>query len=577
MNKNEKPVDTAGLPTDTFSADVLVVGGSIAGLTAALKIKEINPSLDVIVVDKATVGTSGGKANKGAGVLWVMAPEDSIDKFREYHVDVIGKGLNDQDLLEKIAEGTREGAKHLEKWGVTIMREADGSLARIKEFPLWALCAVDLDLMDKLRAAAIKAGVKTVDKTQIVELLTDGKKIAGATGFSILEGTFRVFSAKAVVLATGSCDWMVTNMWSSARGDGIAAAVRAGAELRNAEFANFYNIGLRGNHSCQVGAQYALYNDNGERLAPKYCAEWEPDIDIGILRGMEREVAEGRGPIRFEETELFIQNPLACGGFLFRWDRPWANRFWRTMMGKEEECTVDHDPRPEVVPNFLGEFSALKVDHGFRTTIEGLFAAGDTCYTGSAWAGAVPAPPGKIRGSGLMFAVVSALIGAPEAANYAGAAKAPNVSQEQVAKQRSYIYAPMEKVQGRHPRELIFALKETVAPPYYSVSKRADRLAEALARVKDIQEQAMGNMSAQGDWHFLGLCHDLLNMALCAEFYFTCAAQRTESRGYHYRLDHPQRDDGKWLKWIVSKLEDGKPKLWTENIPVDSYKTKVKP
>lgn len=575
MSEQGKATSMAPGPTETYSADVLILGAGIAGLTSAIKIKELDPSLEVLVVDKATAGVSGGKANKGAGVLWVMAPEDSIDRFRDYHVKVIGKGLNDQDLLEKIAVGTREGMAHLERWGIQIMREPDGSLARVKEFPLWALCALDLDLMDKLRAQMAKLGIKTVDKTQVVELLTEGDHIAGATGFSLLDGGFRVFTAKAVVLATGSCCWMVTNMWSSARGDGIAAAIRAGAELRNAEYSNFYNMGIRGNHSCQVGAQYSVYNSLGERLAPKYCAELEPDIDVGMLRGMEKEVAEGRGPVVFEETELFIQNPLAAGGFLFRWNRPWANRFWHTLFEREEEHNADHSSRPEVVPNFLGEFSALRVDHGFSTTIQGLFAAGDTCYSGSGWAGAVPAPPGKIRGSGIMFAVVSALMGAPGIVSHVAKAAAPKVDEAQVAAQKASIYAPMERAQGRNPRELIFALKETVAPPRYSVTKRGDRLAEALERVRDIQREAGANMSAQGDWHLLGLCHDLCNMALCAEFYFAASAERKESRGYHYREDFPERDDSGWLQWIICRLVDGKPSLRTEAIPVAGYKTKL--
>ena len=73
--------------------------------------------------------------------------------------------------------------------------------------------------------------------------------------------------------------------------------------------------------SSIVGGQYALYNAFGEYIPPKYCKEWEPDFDINIFLGMEKEVMEGRGPILFEETEIFVKNPIAAGGFLFKWDR----------------------------------------------------------------------------------------------------------------------------------------------------------------------------------------------------------------------------------------------------------------
>ena len=69
-----------------FSSDVLIIGGGIAGLITAIKIKEQDAGLDVLVVEKTAVGTAGGKANKGAGVLQVISEDDDVDKFVEYNV-----------------------------------------------------------------------------------------------------------------------------------------------------------------------------------------------------------------------------------------------------------------------------------------------------------------------------------------------------------------------------------------------------------------------------------------------------------------------------------------------------------
>jgi succinate dehydrogenase/fumarate reductase flavoprotein subunit len=559
---------------EIVTADVLIIGGGFAGLVAANKIKELNSNLDVLIVEKATTGHSGAKANKGAGVLWVLSEDDDADKFVKYHLDNIGHYLNDQEMLEKFAYTSRDVVQHLEKWGIQIMREDDGGkLARIAEFPLWSLCGVDLDMMDKLRKAALKQGVKMVNKTQVVELLTKDGAVVGAVGFDITDGSFRVFKAKSIIMANGSCDWMVTNMWSSARGDGIAAAYRAGAEMRNAEYSNFYNIGLRGNHSCQVGAQYALYNKDGEYLAAKYCKDWEPDIDIGIILGMEKEVMEGKGPIVFDETELFVQNPLAAGGFLFRWNRPYASKFWLTLFAKEEKYTADHSWRPEVVPNFLGECSPIKVNHDMKTTLPGLWAVGDTCYGGSAMAGAVPAPPGRMRGSGLMYAAVSSYLSCGSVVENAANAAEPELDMEQVAKLKGEIYGPMNREKGKNIREYIFKLKEAVAPPRYAARKNQDRIEEAMEMVKEIQNQ-LPAMCPENDWHMLGLYHDLSNMALCAEIYYTAALERKESRGWHYREDYPERDDDNWLKWIIIKSNNGKMVTSTEDIPMGSYKFK---
>ena len=558
---------------EVFLTDVLIIGGGPAGLIAANKVKEVNASLDVLIVDKAHVGHSGGKANKGAGVLFVLSEDDDIDKFREFHLENIGHYLNDQEMLEIYAGATLRMVEHFEEWGIPIMRDESGKLARVEELPLWSLCAFDLDMIFTLRKQATKRGVKTVDKTQVVELLTKGGRVVGAVGFDIVDGTFRTFKAKSVILASGSCNWMVTNMWTSGRGDGIAAAYRAGAEMRNAEFSNFYNIHLRGNLSAIVGGQYALYNNKGDYLADKYCADFECDIDIGILIGMEREVIKGNGPIRFEPSQYFLKNPLAAKGFLFKWDRPVAKRFWETLFAKEGKYNVDHAPRPEVIPGFIGECSCVRVDHSMKTTLEGLWAVGDTSHSGSAWAGAVAAPPGRIRGAALMYTAVSALLAATPAAEHAAGSSEPHVDRKQVERYRQEIYAPMERKKGISPRGPIFDLKEVVAPPRYSIRKSKERLEEAIARVRQIGEQT-AEVSPAGDWHMLGLCHDLRNMAQCAEIYFNAALLRTETRGWHHREDFPERDDKNWLKWTIVKRNDESMVVATEDIPIETYKSK---
>lgn len=556
-----------------YSTDVLVLGAGLAGFTIANRIKELNKDLNVLIVEKSTAGFSGAKANKGAGVMWVMQPDDDIDKFRDYYCKYHGHFLEDQELLEKTCIATRTMIEHFERWGIEIKREADGRLSRMEEIPLWSLCAYDLDVLEKLRKTAIKLGVKTMDKTQFVDILTDGNRAAGAVGFDLINGEYRIFKAKAVVLATGACDWMLTNMWYTGRGDGIAAAYRAGAAMRNAEYSNFYNLGVRGNMSAIVGGQYALYNNEGEYLAPKYCADFEVDIDIGILLGMEKEVMEGKGPIVYEETEMFIKNPLAVGGFLFKWERPVADKFWHTLMDKEGKFNSDHAWRPEVYPMFIGECSAVKVDHNMQTTVEGLWALGDTCRTGSAVSGAVPHPC-RIRGSGITWATVSALHSEKSLVAYLADCSEPAVNPDQVNEFKESLYAPMQRQKGLSPRDGIWQLQQVISPPRYSIRKNKKRLEEALTVVKNVLHSADTEVSPSGDWHLLGLCHDLKNMAQCADLYFNSSLVRTESRGWHYRDDFPNRDDANWRKWVIIKRQNGKMAISTERMPLENYKTK---
>lgn len=556
---------------EVVSTDVLILGGGLSGLIVANRIKELNESLDVTIVEKSTTGFAGSKANKGAGVMWVMDECDDPDKFIEFYVENIGHYLEDQELLKKFCDTSLPMVHHLERWGVQIMREEDGSLSRIEDLPLWALCAYDLDILTKLRKVAKKLGVKMIDKTQTVELLTAGNRVVGAVGFHLIKGDYRIYNAKSVVIANGSCNWMATNMWYSGRGDGIAAAYRAGAEMRNAEFSNFYNIGLRGNMSSIVGGQYALYNALGEYIPKKYCKEFEPDFDIGIFLGMEKEVMEGRGPILFEETEMFIKNPIAAGGFLFKWDREWAGKFWGTLMGKEEHFTSDQGWRKEVVPLFIGEMSSIKVDHDMRTTMEGLWALGDACKTGAAHTGAVP-PPSRLRGTGLTWAGVSSILSEQSIVDFTSSASLVEPDAEQVGQFKQDLLAPMDRKTGMNPRDAIRKLQEVITPPRYSIRKHEERLEEALKTVDEVYGLVDQEVSPAEDLHMLGLYHDLRNMTYCSEIYLKTALARTETRGWHVREDFPDRDDKNWRKWISGKQVNGKLELSTEDIPYQSYK-----
>ena len=238
---------------------------------------------------------------------------------------------------------------------------------------------------------------------------------------------------------------------------------------------------------------------------------------------------EGKGPIRWKEDEMFNSNPLAAGGFLFRWHRPVAQNFWNRLMYKEERTNVDKRFEPEVIPQFIGEFAAVKVDHDMKTTLDGLWAVGDTSRSGAGWAGAVPAP-GRMRGSGLMWAAVSALLCVDSVIDSTRTAPEPDLDVGQVAKFKEEIYEPMKVEKGLDVREYIYYLKEAVAPPRFTHRKHADRIEEALDIIKEIQSK-LPSISPKNDWHLLGLRHDLRNMALCAELYYTAAMARTESRG----------------------------------------------
>ena len=101
---------------ENLSCDVLIAGGGVGGLTAAIEIKEKNPDLDVLIVEKQTTGY-GGKANKGGGVLQYFRPDMSPAEFVKFHVENIGCYLGDQDVMYKYVEMNTEMLEKLISWG----------------------------------------------------------------------------------------------------------------------------------------------------------------------------------------------------------------------------------------------------------------------------------------------------------------------------------------------------------------------------------------------------------------------------------------------------------------------------
>src|SRR4030042_1656701 len=227
---------------EVISTDVLIIGGGIGGLVAAIKAKEY--PVDVLLVDKETVGWSG-KAPKGGGILALVAPEDDLDQFVEHHVRDIGDYLNDQELLYSLAQETYQAVEQIELWGVKTKKDEQGKLAIFKHYNSVKHCSlvgVDLDMLLPLRAVARKMGTRILNKVQVIDLLKQGDRVIGAGGFNVVNGSFILFKSKATILANGSCSYKVQRMWTTASGEGIAAAYRAGAQMRNAEFGNFYDI-----------------------------------------------------------------------------------------------------------------------------------------------------------------------------------------------------------------------------------------------------------------------------------------------------------------------------------------------
>jgi succinate dehydrogenase / fumarate reductase, flavoprotein subunit len=557
---------------EVISTDVLVAGSGIAGLPAAIKAKETSPDRDVLVVDKATVGWAG-LAPKGGGVFWCISPQDDLDKFVEYHIKNFGFYLNDQDLLIRNARESYGAAQQLADFGVKVQKDAQGKpLTGHLLSSRWSHAGADLDMIMLLRARARKSGVKTLSKVQIVELLKEGKRVVGAVGLNVVDGRFYIIKAKSTILATGALS-RTAPMFTPHYGEGVAAAYRAGAEMRNAEFGFLIHPRVKGGGNIPNLA-FMMCNAAGENMAEKYMPEvlkeeiydsaiLTPAFVIGVFNEMKK------GPIRVD----FSRNGPERGGPPpgLNWNRPKQTSYF-TRLRKLSKYSQPAPPNPEAEIGLAAGCSPVRVDHEMKTSLDGLWAIGDTSYNGSAWGGAVCMAPGRMRGSPLMNGLLGGLRSGPAAAHFASQAASPQVDGDEVKRLKDEIYAPLQRSRGLLPQDAIQELEGIVKPVENGFSRSQDRLEKVLSSLEGVSQKC-SELYAK-DSHGLMRCNEAKSMALCLQIVFNAALTRTESRAFHYREDYPKTDNQNWLKWVIVKQEAGKMVTTTEPVPIDRYKYK---
>jgi succinate dehydrogenase/fumarate reductase flavoprotein subunit len=568
----------------SYTTDVLVVGHGIAGLAAAITVKEENPSLKVLTVDKNCIGYAG-KAPRGGGHV-AFIPEGAEETYVEYHTKNLGDYLNDQDMLRKYADNTRKTLARWESWGVKYILPLDQAKNAHAIIP-WKITIVDLDMTIHMANHAKKIGVESMEKISITDFLTHEGRVVGAIGFDLLSGDPIVISAKSVILASGNQNWGVMRMWASGKGDGVAAAWRAGARVRNCEFGSFINIINKASYMCTYGSEDVLYNADGKSLNNR--AGLDESLQGAVLGGVDLggdqavlmyiESREGRGPIYENTSENHLKEDYIGRNF---WcldtadpecTRPVAQKFWDRLNQKNHGGAPGHDEvMQEAVPGLIGEMSPVYVDHDMFTRVPGLYACGDVCANGSSWSGAVPTPPGRNRGSGLVHAVWSAII-AGESVAKATDTYQPILSDVQVQEICERIFKPLNNGGSIDSIDMKWELQNIMQPVAYTGYKSEDRMTEALNKVLDLKAKLP--LLKATDPHELMSANECVSTVLCAELFFRSSLARKESRGWHMREDYKEKNNKDYLKWIVMhKGNNDEVVLEWEDVPMDGYKYK---
>src|SRR5947208_11043072 len=236
---------------ETFEHDVLVIGAGGAGLRAAIEASAAGVSVGLVC--KSLLGKAHTVMAEG-GIAAALANVDDRDNWKVHFADTMrgGQYVNNWRMAELHAKEAPDRVRELEAWGAVFDRTGDGKILQRNfgghRYPRLAHVGdrTGLEMIRTLQDHGIHQGIDVHMECTIIRLLKDGDRVVGAFGYERERGRFKVFRARATVLATGGVGRaykITSNSWEYT-GDGHTLAYDAGADLTDMEFVQFHPTGM---------------------------------------------------------------------------------------------------------------------------------------------------------------------------------------------------------------------------------------------------------------------------------------------------------------------------------------------
>ncbi|HEY1303750.1 MAG TPA: fumarate reductase/succinate dehydrogenase flavoprotein subunit [Vicinamibacterales bacterium] len=558
----------------TFNYDVLIVGAGGAGLRAAIEAAQSGVSVGLIC--KSLLGKAHTVMAEG-GMAAAMAHNDDRDSWRVHFADTMrgGQYVNNWRMAELHAKEAPDRVRELEGWGAVFDRTPDGRINQRNfgghRYPRLAHVGdrTGLELIRTLQDHAIHCGMTVHMEHTVVELILDHGRAAGVLAYDRERGRFHLFAAKAIVLATGGIGRayrITSNSWEGT-GDGHALAYRAGAELIDMEFVQFHPTGMVWPPSVRGilvtegvrGEGGVLKNSEGRRfmfddIPDNYKPQTASDPEEGwrytqgdksarrppelltrdhVARCINREVKAGRGSPHggvFLDIAWIKEKIKDSEGHIKRKLPSMYHQF-------KELADLDITKEPmEVGPTTHYVMGGIRVDADTQmTTIPGLFAAGE-CASGINGAN-------RLGGNSLSDLIVFGKRAGEYAATFAREHDQAMIDEAMVTKALQEALAPFDRgATGENPYKVQSDLQDTMQA-LVGIVRTDSEMKEALVRIQGFKDRAArvgatGHREYHAGWH---TALDLRNLLAVSEAITRSAIERKESRGGHFREDHPDK------------------------------------
>ncbi len=551
---------------DQESYDVLIVGGGLAGIRAAIAAAEMNPRLKIGLVSKVypmrshTVSAEGGAAA-------ALAPNDSY----ETHAFDTVKGsdyLADQDVVEAFVREAPVEIIQMEHWGCPWSRNPDGTIA-VRPFggmttwrTVFAADKSGFHMLHTVFQTSLKyPQIHRHDEAFVTKLLVEDSKCIGVVAIDMRSGRFQALTAKATILATGGLGriYAFTTNGNVCTGDGMALAYRAGVGLKDMEMVQFHPTGLPFTGilitEAVRGEGGYLLNKEGERFLKNYVPN---KMELGprdiISRAMVTEFEAGRG---FEGPHgLFMHLDVRhLGEKVIDRKLPFMRELGREFVGID----IVKDPIPvRPVQHYM--MGGVDADITGATPIPGLYAAGECAnvgLNGGNRLGSNSLPECLVFGAAAgraaaEFASVAQAVGAnpvdamlrDETKRIEAQYLSKTAGDERIGEIREDMQLSMDEGAGVYRTRS--GLVELV--------NRIDSFRERFEKVKLYDTSRTFNTE-------LTAAMELDFMLDCAATIAASALAREESRGAHARRDFPDRNDQRYLKHTLAFAAEGAPRL----------------
>jgi succinate dehydrogenase flavoprotein subunit len=558
----------------TFNYDVLIVGAGGAGLRAA--IEAASGGVSVGLICKSLLGKAHTVMAEG-GMAAAMAHNDDRDSWKVHFADTMrgGQYVNNWRMAELHAKEAPDRVRELEGWGAVFDRTPDGRINQRNfgghRYPRLAHVGdrTGLELIRTLQDHAVYTGMTVHMEHTVVDLILDGGRAAGVLAYDRERGRFQLFTAKAIVLATGGIGRayrITSNSWEGT-GDGHALAYRAGAELIDMEFIQFHPTGMVWPPSVRGilvtegvrGEGGVLKNSEGRRfmfddIPDNYKPQTASDAEEGwrytqgdksarrppelltrdhVARCINREVKAGRGSPHggvFLDIAWIKEKIKDSEGHIKRKLPSMFHQF-------KELADLDITKEPmEVGPTTHYVMGGIRVDADTQmSTIPGLFAAGE-CASGINGAN-------RLGGNSLSDLIVFGKRAGEYAAKFARENAAARADEPQVTRAIQHALAPFDRgATGENPYKVQSDLQDTMQG-LVGIVRTESEMREALSRIEAFKQRAArvgvtGHRDYHSGWH---TALDLRNLLSVSEAVARSAIERKESRGGHFREDYPDK------------------------------------